>query len=77
MNIDEFVEWYQNNCLHDHDPCIKWWDETYCKNCKPIIKDGMEYAYCELNYKCRFFKDMDNVPDCEQTTKLWLQSECK
>lgn len=77
MNIDKFAEWYENNCLHNNDPCIKWWDKTYCKNCEAIVKDDKEYAYCELNHKCRFFKDMDNVPDCRQMTKLWLESKCE
>lgn len=75
MNIDEFAEWFEKNCIHDHDPCIKWWDRTYCQNCKTVTKGGLEYAYCELNKKCRFFKDMDDVPNNRQTIGLWLNSE--
>ena len=79
-NIDEFAEWFEENCLYDDDPCIRWFDETYCKNCEPIIKQNemgykMEYAYCELNGNCRYFKDMNELPNNKQMVKLWLESE--
>lgn len=77
MNIDEFADWFEKNCLHDDDPCIKWWDKTYCQNCKPVIKDGQEYAHCELNEQCKYFRYMNEVPDNKQVVKLWLESEVK
>lgn len=76
-NIDEFAEWFEENCLHDGDPCIRWFDKTYCKNCKAVTKDGQEYAYCELNGNCKYFKDMNEVPNNKQTIKLWLESKCE
>ena len=77
MSIDEYAEWFETNCLHNDDPCIKWFNRTYCENCESVVKDGHEFAYCELNnMKCRHFKDMDEVPDNKQTIKLWLESEC-
>lgn len=77
MNIDEFAKWLEENCLYDSDPCIKWFDETYCKNCKTVIENGREYAYCELNDKCRYFKDADEMPDNSQIIKLWLESQVR
>lgn len=78
MNIDEFAEWYEENCLHNDDPCIKWFDETYCQNCEAVIKDGHEYGYCELNNnKCRFFQNTDGALGNKETIKLWLESEIK
>lgn len=74
-NIDEFAKWFEENCLHDDDPCIRWFNETYCKDCEDVDKDGEECAYCELNGKCRYFNDMDSMPDNRQTIKLWLKSE--
>lgn len=74
MNIDEYTEWFEENCIHDTDPCIRWFDKTYCQNCEEVVKDGA-YSYCELHGKCRFFKKMDNVPDNKQTIKLWLESK--
>lgn len=79
MNIDELAEWFEKN-YSDADPCILWFDKTYCKNCEPIIKQNemgykMEYAYCELNGNCRYFKEMNEVPSIKQTIKLRLESE--
>lgn len=76
MDINEYTEWFEANCSHNDDPSIKWFDETYCQKCESIFKDGHEYAYCELNHKCRFFENMNDVPDSKQTIKMWLESEC-
>ena len=75
MNLDEFAKWFEENCIHDADPCIKWWDETYCKNCKPEIRNGIEYGYCELNDGCRFFNHMNGLPSARETIKMWLESK--
>jgi hypothetical protein len=75
MNIDEYAEWFAENCLNSDDPCIQWWDKTYCQNCKSIIKDEVEYGYCELYGKCRFFENMNNVPDHKQMVRIWLDSK--
>lgn len=77
MNIDEFASWFEENCIHDNDPCIRWFDETYCQKCEPIIENGMEYAYCELNDKCRYFNDIESVPSAKETIKMWLESEAE
>lgn len=75
MNIDEFTEWFDENCVHDNDPCIKWFDETYCKNCETILKDGREYAYCELNDNCKYSNDGMYESSRKHTIKMWLESE--
>ena len=83
MNIDEFAEWFDKNCSHDGDPCITWWDNTYCKNCHGVIGHyddsdrEIEFAWCELYGKCRFFQDIDHVPNTLDITKMWLESEYK
>lgn len=79
-NIDEFAKWYEENCLHNDDPCIQWFDTTYCKRCEPIVQQNemgykMEYAYCELNGKCRYFQELDDMPTNHQTIMAWLESE--
>lgn len=81
MNIDQFAEWFEENCLHDDDPCIEWFNKTYCKNCEPVVNKNemgykMEYGYCELNGKCRYFKDMNEMSSNKETIKMWLESEC-
>lgn len=81
MDIDEFTKWFKENCMHDGDPAIKWWDKTYCNKCEPEIStspifDGeMEFAWCELHNKCRFFQDIDEKPSNKQMIKMWLESE--
>lgn len=74
MNIDELAEWFTNNWLHDNDPVMSWWDNKYCNKCESVIVDGCEYAWCEVHHKCRYFQDIDDIPNCKQTVKLWLES---
>lgn len=74
-NIDELVEWLDKYCI-DIAPWIIWFDENYCKKCDEIYHENEEdYAWCEPNGVCRFFKDMDDIPDNKQIIKLWLESE--
>ena len=81
MNIDEFAKWFDKHCTHDDDPCIKWWNDIYCSQCETVMAryDGsdrdMEFAWCEIYGKCRFFQDMEETPNTLEMTKLWLESE--
>ena len=81
MNIDEFVDWLDENVYLEHSPWLKWWDETYCKNCEPICDCSpngcgeSEYGYCELHGNCRYFQDMEDIPSGKQIIKMWLESE--
>lgn len=79
-NIDELVDWIDEHFHFDSAPYWKWWDENYCSKCKAIVQtddEGHEtkFAYCEVHDNCKFFKDMDNIPDVKQTIKMWLESE--
>ena len=76
-NIDELAEWLDEYCMFDDAPWIHWWDKNYCNNCDGIWDDINCYAWCELNDdKCKFFQDMDYMPDNKQIIKMWLESEC-
>lgn len=82
-NIDELAEWLDEHCDFDGALHWKWWDENYCKKCEPIETNSpnffgypAECAYCEINNNCRFFKDMEDIPDNKQIIKMWLESEC-
>ena len=83
MNVEEFTKWFYENCTNDDDPVIKWWNDTYCKNCPSEIgkyEDSdreMEFCWCELHDGCRFFPEMKETPDNEQMIKLWLESKCE
>ena len=81
MSIDEFAEWFDEHCAHDTDPCIDWWNDTYCKNCEPEIEEGfivggtVEYAWCELHGKCKYFKKLKEIPSNLDIIKMWLSLE--
>lgn len=32
-------------------------------------------SYCELNGNCKFFPDLDEVPDNKKIIKMWLETE--
>lgn len=83
MDTDELAEWLDEHGAYDDAPWFRWWDENYCKKCKPVIgkyKDfdrEMEFAWCELNDdRCKFFQDMDEMLSNKQIIKMWLESEC-
>ena len=80
-NIDEFAEWLDEYGAFDGSPWIEYFNEKYCNKCDPEIvnlvstDDEMEFSYCEIHNKCRFFPDIEGTPDGKQTVKLWLESE--
>jgi hypothetical protein len=74
-DINDLAEWLDKFKVCDDTPWLQWYDKKYCKNCEPIVKDGLDYGHCELNDNCRYFKDMDDIPDNEEMIKMWLESE--
>lgn len=80
-NIDEFAEWLDKYGMCDNSPWISWWDKTYCNSCDvevtciidPDIE--LECSWCELNGKCKYFKNIDGIPNNKQIIKMWLESE--
>ena len=75
-SIDELVDWLDENCTPDFSPWMNWWDDNCCKKCDGVFQDGLEYGWCELHGKCKFFQDMNDIPDNKQMIKMWLESEC-
>lgn len=80
MSIDELAEWIDRHCMFDDAPYWLWWDKNYCSKCEAITLDNedgykIEHAYCELNGHCRFFQNMDDIPDSKQIIQMWLKSE--
>lgn len=76
LNIDEFVDWLDENILCDNAPWWKHFDDNYCSKCIAEIDNrNHKCGYCELNGKCRYFQDLDNIPDRKQIIKMWLASE--
>lgn len=80
-STDEFIDWLNEYVAFDTAPWMQWWDNKYCRKCGAeevydVDRDrDMEYAWCEVSGKCKFFENMDNVPDAKQIIKMWLESE--
>ena len=78
-DIDELADLIDKYTSIDDAPYILWWDENYCNKCESVIalfnNRQEEFAWCELNNKCKFFPEMGDVPDCIQIIKWWLESE--
>jgi hypothetical protein len=79
-NLDEFAVWLESIACDD-SPWMKWFNDTYCTNCKPVLGfidylgRDCECSYCELNGNCRYFLDLPEVPSPEETVKLWLKAD--
>ena len=81
MSMDEVAAWLDRHGQFDGSPWSEWFDDTYCENCEPIMchHKGSELvfpcAWCEIEGKCKFFQDMDEVPDNKEIIKMWLEIE--
>lgn len=86
ISIDQLVEFLDTNGNQDAI-WWKWFDEKYCDRCEPVMvyvddddgenvwKTECECSYCEEHNKCRFFPEIEDVPDSKETIKLWLEAE--
>lgn len=80
-NIDELARWLSKYAYTDDSPWTKWFDEKYCKQCEPefayiaALDRECECGWCEVNGKCKFFQELDDIPNNEEIAKLWLESE--
>ena len=81
MSTEEFSAWLDQNGMWDNSPWSTFFDSTYCKRCEPVevyVPDfgrKCEFAWCELEHKCRYFEDKADVPDCKEIIKMWLEGE--
>jgi hypothetical protein len=80
-NVDEFAEWLDKYGIYDNSPWMKWWDDNYCNKCKPETTYVQEFnkvcscAWCEINNKCKYFQEFNEIPDSKHIIKMWLESE--
>lgn len=80
-NIEELVDWLDRNGAYDCAPWEYWFDKNYCRKCEsttgyfPELYGEHECAWCEMYHKCRYFQDMNRVPNRKQIIRLWLESE--
>ena len=91
MTVSELADWLDKYGQFDGSPWMDWFNEKYCSKCEPIkctIKDSdkvgikplwierlIECSYCELEHKCKFFEELEDIPDNKETIKMWLMQE--
>lgn len=83
MSIDDLAEFLDERWSHDNDPSIEWWNRKYCGHCEPVMKHvnfsgretEMDFAWCEVNGKCKYFPELEEYPNTKQMMKLWLEEE--
>lgn len=83
MSQNEFAKWLDKHLAFDDAPHMVWFGKNYCDKCDRVellVESGygtykQTFAYCECEHKCRFFPDVDEVPDSLETLKLWLEAE--
>lgn len=76
-SIDELVEWLNEYGVQDYAPWDNWFNDNYCSKCESIFdpKYNQMCAWCESHEKCKYFLEMNNIPDPKQVIKMWLESE--
>ena len=80
-SFDEFAKWLDQYCSFEDSLWVKWYNDKYCNNCPSEIGkfEGsdreIEFCWCELYDKCKFFQDMEESPNSLEMIKMWLESE--
>lgn len=81
MDINEMAAWLDDLSIYDNTPWCSWFEDTYCKDCETLWKKvaGEERwipcGWCELNDRCKFFIEIDDIPGSEDIVKMWLEKE--
>ena len=79
MSIDQLTEWLAQNASWEDSPWAEWFDENYCSKCATeygtMVDTGrkVKFAWCELHEKCKFFPDLEDIPDDKEIIKMWLE----
>ena len=83
MSRTKMAEWLNDYGQYDNSPWQKWFDKHFCSKCESVKATVNDYfgnreckfAYCELEKKCRYFDDYEDVPDSLEIIKMWLEVE--
>lgn len=86
MSVEKLAKWLDEHGQFDGSPWMDWFNENYCSNCESIkckVDEKVAFfpghtidcAYCELENKCKFFPELNEVPDNEGIIKMWLNHE--
>ena len=93
MSLEAFAKWLDKHGQFDNSPWMTWFDENYCNKCEsiechyaeceeklgiePLYNSAIKCAWCELENKCKYFPDIDWVPDNIDIIKMWLNEQKK
>lgn len=81
VDINGLIEMFDKFSFNEHSPWFEWYDKKYCGNCiaeikfHPEINRDAEFGWCEMHQNCRYFPELDEIPDTKQIIKMWLESE--
>ena len=72
-------EWFSKKyCENCESIKCKYADAEEKLGITPFSYSGeIECAYCELENKCRFFQELDDIPDNKKVIKMWLEEEAE
>ena len=76
------IWWDKKYCSNCKSVEIKHIDAKEKLDLDPFYDEVFECAFCELQDEngvkhCRFFPDMNDVPDNKEVIKMWLKDEVK
>ena len=81
MSVNEMAKWIDEHGAFDNSPWMSWFDCRYWKRCPNVMCKSADdsrifpCSYCEVYDSCRFFQDLDDVPDNKMIIKMWLESD--
>ena len=91
MSVEVLAKWLDEHGQFDGSPWMDFFNENYCKKCEtitvkrkvsedklgisPLCGGELDCAWCEVHHKCKYFKELDDVPDNEEIIKMWLNHE--
>lgn len=81
MSIEELTDLLCKYDSFENPPWSTWWNTNYCQQCEsvmafvPYLNGEHECAWCEVNGRCRFFQELNEVPSLKDIIKMWLESE--
>lgn len=80
LNLEDFGHWlWEVGHRADIPPWWAWFENEHCSHCPkettihPFLNKKMLVDYCELQGKCRFYRDLSD----EEVIKAWLMLDNK
>lgn len=72
-----WMEWFNENyCKKCKAITVKREVSEDKLGISPLTSNGtIDCAWCELHNKCKYFQELDEVPDNEEIIKMWLNHE--